>query len=42
MLVRRLTVVVLVRRLVGVVVPEEAADAVVRVGTAEELLLWVR
>jgi hypothetical protein len=42
MLARRLTLVLLVKRRVGVVVPEEATEAVVRVGTAVEDLLWER
>jgi hypothetical protein len=42
MLARRLTLVLLVKRRVGVVVPEEATDAVVRVGTAVEDLWWAR
>jgi hypothetical protein len=42
MLVRRLTLVLVVRRRVGVVVPEEATEAVVRVGTAVEDFWWVR
>jgi hypothetical protein len=42
MLVRRLTLAALVSRLVGVVAPDEAAEAVVRVGTAEEDFVWAR